>query len=73
MPARSFIDRLWFNKSDEAGTYMVAAAVYALNPEIRAKSIPQIADEMQLGLEAESARFAEEIFFFSSRRRQTRF
>jgi len=60
MTARSFIDGLWFNKADEAGSYMAATAVYALNPEMRDKSIPQIADEMQLGLEAESARFAEE-------------
>jgi hypothetical protein len=60
MTARSFIDGLWFNKSDEAGSYMAATAVYILNPEMRDKSIPQIADEMQLGLEAESARFAEE-------------
>ena len=33
---------------------MAATAVYILNPEMRDKSIPQIADEMQLGLEAMS-------------------
>ena len=60
MTARAFIDGLWLNKADEAGSYMAAATVYALNPELRDKSIPQIADEMQLSLEAESARFAEE-------------
>lgn len=60
MTARAFIDGLWLNKADEAGSYMSAIAVYALNPELRDKSIPQIADEMQLSLEAESARFAEE-------------
>ena len=60
MTARSFIDGLWLNKTDEAGSYMAASAVYALNPEMRDKSISQIADEMQLSLEAESARFAEE-------------
>ena len=60
MTARFFIDGLWLNKADEAGSYMAASAVYALNPEMRDKSISQIADEMQLSLEAESARFAEE-------------
>jgi len=60
MTARSFIDGLWFNKSDGPGSYMAATAVYALNPEMRDKSIPQIADEMQLSLEAQSARFTEE-------------
>ena len=60
MTARSFIDGLWLNKSDGPGSYMAATAVYALNPEMRDKSIPQIADEMQLSLEAQSARFTEE-------------
>jgi hypothetical protein len=60
MTARSFIDGLWLNKADEVGSYMAATAVYALNPELRDKPISQIADEMQLSLEAESARFAEE-------------
>ncbi len=60
MVARSFIDGLWLNKSEEVGSYMAATAVYALNPELRDKSISQIADEMQLGLEADSARFTEE-------------
>jgi len=60
MTARAFIDGLWLNKADEVGSYMAATAVYALNPELRDKSIPQIADEMQMSLEAESARFAEE-------------
>lgn len=60
MVARSFIDGLWFNKSEEVGSYMSALAVYTLNPQLRDKSISQIADEMQLGLEADSARFAEE-------------
>jgi hypothetical protein len=56
MTARSFIDGLWLNKADEVGSYMAATAVYALNPELRDKPISQIADEMQLSLEAESAR-----------------
>ena len=60
MVARSFIDGLWLNKGEEAGSYIAATAVYILNPELRDKPISQIADEMQLGLEAESARFAEE-------------
>ena len=29
MTARSFIDGLWLNKTDEAGSYMAASAVYA--------------------------------------------
>jgi len=61
MTARAFIDGLWLNKSEEAGSYVAATMVYLLDPELsQGKSISQIADEMQLSLEAESARFSEE-------------
>lgn len=60
MTARAFVDGLWLNKADEVGSYMAAIAVYALNPNLRDKSISQIADTMQLGLEAEAAQFSEE-------------
>ena len=61
MTARAFIDGLWLNKSEEAGSYIAAAMVKVLDPELaQGKTISQISDEMQLALEAESARFAEE-------------
>lgn len=61
MTARAFIDGLWLNKSEEVGSYMGAAMVKLFNPELaQGKSVSEIAAEMKTGLEAESARFAEE-------------
>lgn len=61
MTARAFIDGLWLNKSEEAGSYVAATMVKVLDPELaQGKTISQISDEIQLSLEAESARFAEE-------------
>jgi hypothetical protein len=61
MTARAFIDGLWLNKSEEVGSYIAATMVKVLDPELaQGKSISDIASEMKTGLEAESARFAEE-------------
>ena len=61
MTARAFIDGLWLNKSEEAGSYIAATMVKLLDPELsQGKTISQIATQMQTDLEAESARFAEE-------------
>ena len=61
MTARAFIDGLWLNKSEEAGSTLAAIMVKVLDPELaQGKTISQIATEMQTDLEAESARFAEE-------------
>lgn len=61
MSARAFIDGLWLNKSEEVGSYIAATAVKILNPSlVEGKSISDIAGEMRVDLEAESARFAEE-------------
>lgn len=61
MAARAFIDGLWLNKSEEIGSYIAATAVKLINPElVQGKSISDIANEMRVDLEAESAQFAEE-------------
>ena len=61
MAARAFIDGLWLNKSEEIGSYIAATAVKLINPElVQGKSISDIANEMKVDLEAESAQFAEE-------------
>jgi hypothetical protein len=61
MTARSFIDGLWLNKSEEIGSTLAATAVKFFNPDLaEGKTISQIASEMKVGLEAESARFSEE-------------
>ena len=61
MAARAFIDGLWLNKSEEIGSYIAAIAVKTINPElVQGKSISDIANEMKIDLEAESAQFAEE-------------
>ena len=61
MTARAFIDGLWLNKSEEAGSYIAATAIKILNPDlVQGKSISNIASEMKTQLEAESSTFAEE-------------
>lgn len=61
MAARAFIDGLWLNKSEEIGSYIAATAVKIINPElVQGKSISDIANEMKVDLETESAQFAEE-------------
>lgn len=59
MAARSFVDGLWFNKSEEIGSAVAAMAVKMLNPDID-QSFDQIRSQMLSNLEAESSRFAEE-------------
>ena len=61
MVARSFIDGLWLNKSEEVGSYIAAIAFKALQPDLaKGKSVGQIQKEMLGNLEAQSARFQEE-------------
>jgi hypothetical protein len=61
MAARSFIDGLWFNKSEEVGSAITAAAVSVLNPElVKGKDFSQVREEILASMEADSANFQED-------------
>jgi len=61
MAARSFVDGLWFNKSEEVGSAITALAVSVLNPELaKGKDFSQIRKEVLSAMEANTAAFEEE-------------
>lgn len=60
LAARSFVDGLWLNKAEEAGSYVSAMAVKIIYPDLfEGRSVSDIREEMLVKLEAESAEFAE--------------
>jgi hypothetical protein len=60
LAARSFVDGLWLNKAEEAGSYISAVAVKIIYPDLfEGRSVSDIREEMLVKLEAESAEFAE--------------
>ena len=60
LAARAFVDGLWLNKAEEAGSYVSAMAVKIIYPDLfEGRSVSDIREEMLVKLEAESAEFAE--------------
>jgi len=60
LAARSFVDGLWLNKAEEAGSYVSAMAVKIIYPDLfEGRSVGDIREDMLVKLEAESAEFAE--------------
>lgn len=60
LAARSFVDGLWLNKAEEAGSYISAVAVKIIYPDLfEGRSVGDIREDMLVKLEAESAEFAE--------------
>ena len=60
LAARAFVDGLWLNKAEEAGSYVSAMAVKIIYPDLfEGRSVGDIREEMLVKLEAESAEFAE--------------
>lgn len=60
LAARAFVDGLWLNKAEEAGSYISAMAVKIIYPDLfEGRSVGDIREEMLVKLEAESAEFAE--------------
>ena len=60
LAARAFVDGLWLNKAEEAGSYISAMAVKIIYPDLfEGRSVSDIREEMLVKLEAESAEFAE--------------
>lgn len=60
LAARSFVDGLWLNKVEEAGSYVSAVAVKIIYPDLfEGRSVFDIREDMLVKLEAESAEFAE--------------
>jgi len=60
LAARAFVDGLWLNKAEEAGSYVSAMAVKIIYPDLfEGRSVGDIREDMLVKLEAESAEFAE--------------